>query len=243
MTMTKNAIWDKFLPPQPANNEFFGTADSEYYEQLFNIVSYASGISLPTEEFDLKVSDKIAIEDMASSPIGLRFLKMVVKMTAAKRVFEIGTFIGLSAMTMAQAMPEDGHLVTIEKFDHFADIARENFKRNGLDGKIKLLQGDAFELIDKMHNEKPFDIIFIDGNKERYAHYFKVMEPHLREGGLAIIDDSLFHGDVLNTHPRSEKGRGVKEFLDVAAELKDWLRLLVPIGNGVMLMIKPTVTK
>jgi len=238
-TMSKHSIWEKILPPQPVNNEFYGGSAEEYYKLLFQTISRSSGVLLPTEEFKLDLSDKVSIEEMASSPIGLRFLKMLVKLTGARRVFEIGTFIGISAMAMAQALPADGEVVTIEKFDHFARIARKNFSRNGLSHKIKLLEGDAFEVIERMPKAEFFDIIFIDGNKERYAHYFQVMEPLLRPGGLAIIDDSLFHGDVLNASPRTEKGAGVKSFLDVAANLQGWLRLLLPISNGIMLMIKP----
>jgi caffeoyl-CoA O-methyltransferase len=237
--MSKASIWEKILPPQPINNEFYSGSAADYYKLLFQTISHSSDIRPPTAEFDLVLSDKVSIEEMASSPIGLRFLKVLVKLTGARRVFEIGTYIGLSAMVMAQAMPADGEVVTIEKFDHFAIIARENFARNKLSHKIKLIEGDAFEIIKEIPRDKLFDIIFIDGNKERYAHYFQVMEPLLRPGGLAIIDDSLFHGDVLNTSSRTEKGAGVKAFLDIAAELQEWLRLLVPIGNGVMLMIKP----
>jgi predicted O-methyltransferase YrrM len=65
------------------------------------------------------------------------------------------------------------------------------------------------------------------------------LEPLVRPGGLVIVDDCLFHGDVLNPRPNTEKGVGVRMFLDHAAELKDWLRLAVPISNGIMLMIKP----
>ena len=242
MGMPIFSIWEKILPPQPINNEFYGSPAGSYYKLLFDTISRSSGILLPTEEFDLVLSDKASIEEMASSPIGLRFLELLVKLANARRVCEIGTYIGLSAMVMARAMPPNGKVVTIEKFDHFARIARENFKRNKLADKIDLLEGDAVEVIEKIPKTERFDVIFIDGNKERYTHYFRVMEPLLRPGGLAIIDDSLFHGDVLNVLPRTEKGVGVKSFLDVAAGFKDWLRLLVPISNGIMLMIKPEKT-
>ena len=237
--MVNVVISDKILPPQTANNVFYETLAEDYYKLLFQTISRTSGIRPVTEEFDIKLSDKVSIEEMASSPVGLQFLAILVKLTGARRVFEIGTFIGLSAMVMARAMPANGEIVTIEKFDHFARIAQENFVRNGLSHKIRLLEGDAFEVIAKMPTEKPFDVIFIDGNKERYAHYFQAMEPLLRPGELAIIDDALFHGDVLNASPTTEKGAGVKSFLDIAAGLQGWLRLLVPISNGVMLMVKP----
>lgn len=233
------AIWDKILPPQPINNTFYASGPEVYYRLLFESISKASGVKLPTEEFELELSDKVSIEEMASSPIGLRFLQLLVKLSGARRVFEIGTYIGLSAMAMARVMPMGGEVVTIEKFDHFAAIARRNVARNGLSDRIKILEGDAFEVIERLPEGEPFDIIFIDGNKERYAHYFQALEPKLRPGGLAIIDDCLFHGDVLNASPHTEKGAGVKSFLDLAAGLEDWLRLAVPISNGIMLMIKP----
>jgi predicted O-methyltransferase YrrM len=232
------AIWDKVLPPQPINNELYGGAPDAYYRLLFETITRASGIRLPTEEFDLELSSKASIEEMASNPVGLRFLQMLVKLTGARRVCEIGTYIGLSAMAMARVMPKDGEVVTIEKFDHFAAIARSNFARNGLADKIKLLEGDAFEVIERLPKNELFDIIFIDGNKERYAHYFEALEPLLRPGGLAIVDDCLFHGDVLNSSPKTEKGAGVKSFLALAADHKEWMRLAVPISNGIMLMIK-----
>lgn len=232
-------LWDKILPDQPVNNDHYASAADAYHRLLFQEIVRTSGLKVPTEDYKLELSDKVPYEAMASSPVGLRFLELLVKMTGAKRVLEIGAFIGLSAMSMARALPKGGQVVTIEKFDHFAAIARNNFRNNGLADRITLMEGDAFAVIDRLPRDRPFDMIFIDGNKERYAHYFQALEPLLRPGGLAVIDDSLFHGDVLNPKPRSEKGEGVKAFLDVAAGCKDWLRLLVPISNGTMLMIKP----
>jgi caffeoyl-CoA O-methyltransferase len=242
MTMpgTKHiAIWDKVLPPQPINNEFYANSPDAYYRLLFETITRASGIKLPTEEFDLELSDKASIEEIASNPIGLRLLQFLVKLSRARHVFEIGTYIGLSAMAMARMMPPGGRVVTVEKFEHFAGIARRNIARNGLSDRITLLEGDAFEVIERMPKDQSFDMIFIDGNKERYAHYFQALEPLLRPGGLAIVDDCLFHGDVLNAKPRTEKGAGVKACLELAAGLGGWLRLAVPISNGILLMIKP----
>jgi len=233
------AIWDKFLPPQPVNNEHYVGTPETYYPRLFRVITSASGIKLPTEDFSLELSDKVSIEEMASSPVGLRLLQMLVKITGARRVFEIGSYIGLSAMAMARAMPPDGRVITVEKFHEFAAVARRNFSINGFGDKITLLEGDAFEIIENLPKNQLFDIVFIDGNKERYAEYFQVLEPMVRAGGLAIIDDCLFHGDVLNELPNTEKGIGAKSFLELASQQEDWMRLMLPISNGIMLMIKP----
>jgi predicted O-methyltransferase YrrM len=232
-------LWDKILPDQPPNVEHFAGAPETYYKALFETIVRASGIRPPLEDFDLELSELVPYEVMASNAIGLRLLQFLVKVTGARRVFEIGTYIGLSAMALARALPAGGEIVTVEKFDHFAGIARRNFARNGLADRIRLLEGDAFDLIGGLPRAQPFDIIFIDGNKERYAEYFDALEPLLRPGGLAIIDDCLFHGDVLNAKPRTEKGAGVKAFMELASRCTTWSRLALPISNGIMLMIKP----
>lgn len=230
-------IWDKLLPDQPNNNLYFKGED--YFRTLYDMIVSTSGLKASTDEFKLMLSDKVSIEDMASNPVQLRFLELMVRLTNARRIIEIGAFIGLSAMTMARAMPTGGKLTTIEKFDHFAEICKTNFASNGLSDRIEILQGDAFEVIESLPKDDLFDIAFIDGNKERYAHYFEVLEPRVRSGGLIMVDDVLFHGDALNTKFETEKGKGAKAFLDVAASRKNYPRLVLPICNGIMLLQKP----
>jgi caffeoyl-CoA O-methyltransferase len=230
-------LWDKLLPDQPLNNHYFHGQD--YHRALYDLIMRTGGLRPPTENFKIGLSDKVSIEEMASNPVQLRFLELIVRLLGARRIIEIGAFIGISAMTMARAMPPGGKLTTIEKFDHFADICQRNFVANGLADRIEVVQGDAFELIDKLPRDELFDLAFIDGNKERYAHYFEVLEPRVRSGGLILVDDILFHGDVLNPRPETEKGEGVKAFMELAAGRSDYLRLALPICNGLMLMQKP----
>lgn len=232
------AFHDKMLPDQPLHaDQFTGTRD-EYFRALFATVIGISGIKTPYEEFDLATTDKFTVEEMGSNPIALRFLQLLIRLSRARRVLEIGAFIGVSAMYMAKALPPGGEVVTIEKFDHFAEICRQNFQRNGLADRITLLQGDAHTVIDGLPRDKPFDVIFIDGNKERYADYMRRLEPLLAPGGLMIVDDALFHGDVLNARPQTEKGQGVRDSLDLAAEWTGYFRVLLPVANGMLLLMK-----
>ena len=97
-------------------------------------------------------------------------------------------------------------MVSIEKFDKFATIARRNFELNGLADKIKLFEGDAFEIIDRLPRDQVFDLVFIDGNKERYKDYVVKTEPLLAKNGIMIVDDCFYHGDVLNAAPTDAKG-------------------------------------
>jgi caffeoyl-CoA O-methyltransferase len=229
-------LWDKLLPDQRLNNIHFGGGD--YHHILYDLIVHTSGLRQPQESFKLVLSDKVSIEEMASNPVQLRLLDLIVRLLQPKRILEIGAFIGLSAMTMARAMPAGGKLTTIEKFDHFADICRSNFDANGLADRITVVQGDAFEALDKVPKGELFDLAFIDGNKERYADYFEMLEPRVRSGGLILVDDVFFHGDVLNAKPTTEKGEGCKRFMELAARRSNYVKLALPVCNGLMLMLK-----
>jgi caffeoyl-CoA O-methyltransferase len=226
---------DKLLPDQPLNNEYYGGSD--YHRELYDLIATSSGLTTAPEAFTLALSDKFTIEEMASNPVQLRLLELFVRLIGATRVLEIGAFIGLSAMTMARAMPAGGKLTTIEKFDHFAEICRRNFAANGLADRIDVLEGDAFDVIGRLPSDTRFDLAFIDGNKERYADYFRLVEPLVRPGGVILVDDVLFHGDVLNATPKTAKGEGVQAFMRLAAGLGNF-RAMLPVCNGLMVILK-----
>jgi predicted O-methyltransferase YrrM len=144
----------------------------------------------------------------------------------------------VSAMSFARALPADGEVVTIEKFDRFAAIARRNFDKNGLGDKIRLIVGDATDVLAGLRSGPAFDLVFIDGNKERYKDYMEATAPLLSPRGIMIVDDVFFHGDAVRATPSTEKGAGVKAALDYAAGLSGWLRVVLPIANGVLLMVR-----
>lgn len=232
------SVFDKLLPDQPLNNDLYADAPSAYFPALFRAISEASGLRPPREDFLLEESDLRSLEEMASNPVNLRLFELLARLVGARRVLEIGSFVGLSAMTYARAVGEQGHVTTIEKFPHFAAIARRNFQANALADRIELLEGDACEVIGRLPADRSFDLIFIDGNKERYADYFRALEPRLNPRGLFVVDDVLFHGDALNSVCRTEKGNGTRAMLEQAAQAKDYLRLLLPVGNGILLLLK-----
>jgi predicted O-methyltransferase YrrM len=229
-------FWDKMLPDQPEHAHLY--KGSAFMRDLFEVVCRSSGIRNPHEEFKLEQSDLFTAEEMASNPIAMRFLQFVMRLADVRRVLEIGAFIGLSTMYFAQAVPADGEVVSIEKFDKFAAIARRNFEQNDLAGKITLHQGDAFEILEKLPRDKLFDLIFIDGNKERYKDYMVKTEPLLSPRGIMIVDDCFYHGDVLNETPTDAKGDGTKAAMDYAASQDGWLRIALPLSNGILMMVR-----
>ena len=229
--------FEKILPTQRPLSDLYAGAQSTYPEALFSSILGSCAIETTEQRFKLTLTDKFSIAEMGSSPLQLRILEFLTALSGAKVVLEIGSFIGVSAMAIASALPADGHIVTIEKFDHFAEIAQRNFSNNGLAGKITLHLGDAFDIVPAMPKSRRFDMVFVDGNKERYADYFEMAVERLAPGGLIVVDDVFFHGDAINERPTTEKGRGVKTFLETAAERADFFKVTLPVANGLMLLL------
>jgi predicted O-methyltransferase YrrM len=229
---------EKMLPCQPAYREHFIGDDEQFYQTLYEALLRFGGLRLPTDEFRLQLSDRVAIEEQASNPVGLRFLEILIQLKQPRRILEVGTFIGISALTMARALAPDGRVVTIERYDHFAELARQNVRANGFAEKIDILVGDAGELLPTLDPSLPFDMIFLDGDKDHYDQHFRRLDALLAPSGLLVVDDVLFHGDGLNEQPRTPKGAGVRRFLEQVQQRPDYRKVLLPLGNGVMIMVK-----
>jgi len=231
---------DKLLPIQPGFKEFFPGDIDSMIREMNRVVLESSGLLKPQNRFRLVESDQVPLEHMASSPLMLRLMAMLVRLTGAKNVLEIGTFLGISGMSMAEELPEGGRVVTVEKYDHFAALARKNFIENKLDSKIEIVIGDALEKIDELKGKGPYDLFFLDGNKENYLEYLQKLECSVRKGGLIVIDDVFFQGDALNEKPTTPKGQGVKDLLEAMKTDEKYYKLILPISNGVMLLHKLT---
>lgn len=232
---------DRILPNQPLHREQFEGSEQEFYAALYETLERFSGMRSPEEEFRLHTSDQLSTQLIASSPIALRFLQVLILLKRPRRILEIGTFIGLSALSMARVLPENGRIVTIEKYAHCAELAHRNFATNGLDDKIELIYGDAMEVLRRFESSQRFDMIFLDGNKERYHEYFALLDPLLVPQGLLVVDDVLFLGDVLNRRQKTAKGLGARLFLEAVETRQDYQKILLPLGNGIMLLVKQTL--
>ena len=173
---------------------------------------------------------------MASNPLALSFYKFIVSSINPKNILEIGCFIGLSTMEFAKASNNKCKVYTIEKFDHFAEIAKNNFKKNKLSKKIILLNGDANIILKTYKFKHKFDIIFIDGNK--YKELFKLSEKLISSKGIFIIDNILNQGDVLNNKPKTSKGQGVKRLINYLKKRNDLHKCILPFYDGIMLVKK-----
>jgi len=150
------------------------------------------------------------------SPALGQFLNMMVRITRAARVLEIGTLGGYSSIWMARAIPPDGHLVTLELEPKHAQVAISNFRRAGLDNRIDLRQGDALESLASLQKEQaaPFDMIFIDADKPRSAEYFSWAIRLAHPGSLIIVDNVVRNGDILNPDSDDANVQGIQRLAD-----------------------------
>lgn len=235
MEQKKYKYSDKILP----NQHFFQYLyhDSARFESsLYNLMSsYAHDFDASC--FNLTTPKAIDFEEMSTPPWQLALFNALIRLTGAKTVLEIGTFIGNSAMQFARMVGEDGHVTTIEVGKEFADLARENFKRNGFEKRITLLEGNAGEILDGLPPQS-FDLVFVDGSKQDYLEYTLKSEKLLTKNGTIIVDDVFFHGDALNAAPNTDKGRGCKAVLDHYKAHDRLDKLLLPVANGILILFR-----
>jgi caffeoyl-CoA O-methyltransferase/O-methyltransferase len=237
----KPEYFEKFLPTQQLLRNLFSGSDEDLIKQMYRLSTETNGIFSPKQQFEIEESDQFSLVEMGSNPIQLCFLQFLVFLQQPQRVLEIGTFVGISTMFLARALAPGAMIDTIEKYDHFAGIARRNFQRNGLLDRIRLLEGDAFEILGSAREKSQYDFVFLDGNKERYGDYFLLLDPLVRTGGLLVVDDVFFHGDTLQDPPTTEKGRGVYELLKIVRDARQYQRALLPVGNGLLLLRKTSL--
>lgn len=188
------------------------------------------------EELRAVTYAQVASPHMLTDRVEGNLLRLLVALCGARRVLEIGTFTGYSALMMASALPDDGVLVTCERDPEIATIARRFFARSADGHKIELRLGDALETVRGLGG--PFDLCFLDADKERYPQYLELLVERLRPGGLLVADNVLWSGRVLDEHNREETTRGIRAF---NARLRDDDRMeqvLLTVRDGVTLARK-----
>lgn len=170
-----------------------------------------------------------------------QFLALLVKLTGAKRILEIGTFTGYSALCMAEALPEGGHILCCDLPGEYNDIARGYWHDAGVDSRIELRLGPALATLEALvagDQQGSFDLVFIDADKANYPIYLEHALTLLREGGLVVFDNVLWSGRVLEANPESVDTRAIQR-LNLALKADERVDYsLVPIGDGMSLCRK-----
>ncbi|MBQ1116463.1 MULTISPECIES: O-methyltransferase [Streptomyces] len=161
-------------------------------------------------------------------------LTLLVRLTGARNVVEVGTFTGASGIALARGLPEDGHLITCDISMEWTHLARSFFQRAGLAERIDIRIGPALETLRNLPGEPHIDMAFIDADKPGYIDYWEQLVPRMRPGGLLVIDNTLFSGDVLNPTPGS-KASAVHAFNQYALADQRTQVLMLPLSDGLTL--------
>lgn len=173
---------------------------------------------------------------MASGHLQGRMLKMLVGMIHPKLVLEIGTYSGYSGLCIAEGLPEDGHLHTIEINDEQEDFTLPWFQSSPYADKITMHIGDAIEVIPQLGLN--FDLAFIDGDKRRYVDYYELVLSYLNPGGYIIADNTLWDGHVLETDTHDQQTLGIQAFNDLVASDTRVEKVILPIRDGLTIIHK-----
>ena len=177
------------------------------------------------------------VPQMLSGNLQGAFLQMISKMISPKRILEIGTFTGYSAICLAQGLQPKGKLITLDCNPEMEDFALPYFDEAGLKDKIEMIVGDATEIIETL--EGPFDLVFIDADKENYLEYFKLVFPKVVSGGYILADNTLWYGTVLN--PNAENDRetaGIVRFNNFIQQFDGVENILLPLRDGITIARK-----
>jgi O-methyltransferase len=176
---------------------------------------------------------------MQIGPDQAHMMAFVVKLTDARRILEIGTFTGYSALAMALALPCEGRLITCDTNESWAGIGRKYWERAGVAGKIDLRIGPAIEAMEELKRDGSngnFDVVFIDANKDDYDLYYEAALCLIRPGGLIILDNMLFRGRVADLQDHSLEATALRELNIKIAQDERVDRVILPIGDGMTLV-------
>lgn len=172
---------------------------------------------------------------MLSGNMQGQLLKLFCRMIGAKCVLEIGTYTGYAALSMAEAVGNDGKVYTVDINDEVGDIVREYVAKSGYADRVHFLTGDACEVVPSIV-ERAFDMVFIDADKRQYAEYYHMVIDRVRPGGLVVADDVLWEGKVLTED--DAQTRGIMAFNDLVASDMRVEKLILPVRHGLMVARK-----
>lgn len=171
-----------------------------------------------------------------------QLMRMIAQMCGAKRILELGTFTGYSAICLASALPENGHLDTLELNDELEDLILEGFEKAGLENKISLHIGDCKETLRRISSEIKddlYDIVYIDANKREYCEYYDLVFDMVRSGGLILADNVIWDGKVCQDPlPQDKQTLSIVRFNDMVSKDRRVESVILPIRDGLNVIRK-----
>ena len=188
----------------------------------------------PIQQEIIKYNDSLGdIKRMQISVSQCHFLHLITKVSKIKNVLEIGTFTGLSTLSISLALPDDGNLIALDKNESTNNVAMNFFKKANQEMKIKTIIKPALEsLNDLKKNNKIFDMVFIDADKENYKNYYDISLGLIKKEGLIIVDNVLWHGEVVDKTKNDRLTNIIRDFNSYVKDDKKTEQIILPLGDG-----------
>ena len=188
----------------------------------------------PIQHEIIKYNDSLGdIKRMQISVSQCHFLHLIIKVSKIKNVLEIGTFTGLSTLSIALALPDNGSIIALDKNESTNNIAINFFKKANQEIKIKTIIKPALEsLNDFKKNNKIFDMVFIDADKENYKNYYDISLCLIKKEGLIIVDNVLWHGEVVDKTKNDRLTNIIRDFNSYVKDDKKTEQIILPLGDG-----------
>lgn len=219
---------------------------SEYIEQ------HSSPESAVLQQITRSTHLEVINPRMLSGHVQGRVLSMISQMIRPKRILELGTFTGYSALCLAEGLTEDGRLVTLEHNDEMESSIRRNFALSPLGEKIELVIGDAKESLKNFElrikdlelgavsdRGEQFDLVFIDADKKEYCDYLDLVLPLVREGGWILADNTLWDGHIVDSgYDKDKQTIGLRAFNDKVAQDERLEKVILPLRDGLTIIRK-----
>jgi caffeoyl-CoA O-methyltransferase len=203
-----------------------------------DIERYAEEHTTPHPELLQRLAEetKATLErpQMLTGRIEGRFLEFIVYMTGTRRVLEIGTYSGYSAISMAAALPAGGHIETCEVEEKHAAVAQRYIEEAGYSDRISIHLGPALETIERLEGD--FDFVFIDADKENYVNYYEAVLPRLSERGLIAADNTLWSGRVIDEANQDESTLAIRAFNDHVRDDERVVSVMLSVRDGLTLI-------
>ncbi|MCE2472645.1 MAG: O-methyltransferase [Anaerolineae bacterium] len=176
------------------------------------------------------------LPQISLEPNEAKLLQLLVRLSGAVRVVEVGTLAGYSGICIARALPEQGQLITIEVSSVHAEVARAHFEYAGLANKVKVLQGAGLQVLPSLAKDAPYDLMFIDADKGNYHNYLAWAADNLRVGGAVVADNAFWGGRIFD--PKTEDDQAMVAFNRTLADHPQFDSAIIEVGDGIALGVK-----
>ena len=179
------------------------------------------------------------IKKMQISVSQCHFLHLIIRVSKIKSVLEIGTFTGLSTLSIALALPDNGNLIALDRNESTNNVAMDFFKKANQEKKIKTIIKPALDSLNELKkNNKIFDMVFIDADKENYKNYYDDSLDLINKDGLIIVDNVLWHGEVVDKTKNDKLTNAIRDFNFYVKNDKKTEQIILPLGDGFMVCRK-----